>query len=96
MQLSRLEMETIINYNEEEKTANIYTHNKSLIAKLEKLSVERAGECKPAYNQNGSRGKSFDVPKKWIKITPTRIMTDEQLEKRREQAKHMRLAQKPL
>lgn len=30
MELSRYEQETIINYNEAEKTAAVYTHNKSL------------------------------------------------------------------
>jgi hypothetical protein len=91
MKLTKYEMETIINFNEEEKIANIYTHNSALIRRLEKLSIERPDECSVAYNQ-GSHGASFDVPKKWIKINPTRILSNEELQKRREQAQRMRLA----
>ena len=38
MTLTKLEQETIILYNEEEKTASVYTHNAKLIAKLKRLS----------------------------------------------------------
>ena len=38
MGLSRLEQETIILFNEAEPTAEIYTHNKKLREKLERLS----------------------------------------------------------
>ena len=38
MELSRLEQETIILFNEAEPTAEIYTHNKKLREKLERLS----------------------------------------------------------
>ena len=41
MNLSLYEQETIINYNEAEKTAGVYTHNKALRRKLERLSQER-------------------------------------------------------
>ena len=34
MNMARYEQETIINFNEEEKTAGIYTHNKALRQKL--------------------------------------------------------------
>jgi len=78
MQLSRLEQETIINYNMEEKTANIYTHDPALIRRLEKLCAERPDECKPGYNQNEPRGKSYDVPKGWIKVSPKRILSEKQ------------------
>ena len=37
MNLSLYEQETIINYNEEEATASIYTHNRALIRKLDKF-----------------------------------------------------------
>ena len=35
MKLTRYEKETIINFNEAEATANIYTHNGGLIRKLD-------------------------------------------------------------
>ena len=41
MNMARYEQETIINFNEEEKTAGIYTHNKALRQKL--ASAEQNG-----------------------------------------------------
>ena len=38
MNMARYEQETIINFNEEEKTAGIYTHNKMLRQKLAALA----------------------------------------------------------
>ena len=45
MNLSLYEQETIINYNEADSTASVYTHNKTLIRKLDKLAQERPGDC---------------------------------------------------
>ena len=39
MNMARYEQETIISFNEEEKTAGIYTHNKVLRQKLEARSA---------------------------------------------------------
>ncbi len=36
--LTRYEQETIINYNEGENTASVYTHSKALRRRLEKLA----------------------------------------------------------
>ena len=41
MNMARYEQETIINFNEEEKTAGIYTHNKILRQKLAALARDR-------------------------------------------------------
>lgn len=38
--LTKYEQETIINYNNEEKTASIFTYDKSLIRKLDKRLPE--------------------------------------------------------
>jgi len=95
MKLSRVEMETIINFNEAEPEANVYTHNSALIRRLEQLCKDRPDECKPGYNQNEPRGRSFDIPKKWLKVNPTRILTEEQLSQRRELAKRAFQAQNP-
>ena len=43
MNMARYEQETIIGFNEEEKTAGIYTHNKVLRQKLEALARDRPG-----------------------------------------------------
>ena len=41
MNMARYEQETIISFNEEEKTAGIYTHNKVLRQKLAALARDR-------------------------------------------------------
>ena len=47
MELTAYERETIINYNEGEPTASVYTHNRALRRTLDKLaqeSAQRGGE----------------------------------------------------
>lgn len=75
--LDKYERETIINFNEAEPTASVYTFNRSLQSKLNKLlgsnpdiSLKRADEEHAEYI----------VPKKWIKVSPPRQvnLTDEQ------------------
>ena len=46
MNMARYEQETIINFNEEEKTAGIYTHNKVLRQKLAALARDRPEDCR--------------------------------------------------
>lgn len=48
MNLTKYEQETIINYNNEEKTASIFTYDKSLIRKLDKRLAEMAERMKAA------------------------------------------------
>lgn len=65
MALSLYEKETIINYNEAESEANIYTASPAMKKRLEKL-----GEV---HETNG--GWEINVPKSWIKIAPPRKLT---------------------
>lgn len=69
MNLTKYEQETIINYNNEEKTASIFTYDKSLIRKLDKRLAEmsdmkliRRGEDFAEYSflRNGLRLCSQD------------------------------------
>ena len=46
MNMARYEQETIISFNEEEKTAGIYTHNKMLRQKLAALARDRPEDCR--------------------------------------------------
>lgn len=67
--LSNYEKETIINFNEGDQTASVYTYSRRLQNKLNKLvgvnpdiSIERQDdEC-----------TTYIVPKKWIKVSPPR------------------------
>ena len=78
MSLSLLERETIISFNEEEKTADIQTYNGALKRKMSTLCEARPDEAK--YKRTDEYGGMyFTVPKKWIKVNATRIPSEKQL-----------------
>lgn len=75
--LTSYERETIINFNEEEKVASVYTYNKSLRNKLNKL----LGVNQDIHLIRSSDEMSeFEVPKSWIKVSPPKQvnLSDEQ------------------
>lgn len=75
--LNKYERETIINYNEGEQTASVYTYNRALQNKLNKLL---GTEPDISIMRSGEEWTEYLVPKKWIKISPPRKInyTDEQ------------------
>lgn len=76
---SRLEQETIINFNEEEKVASVYTFNKTLQRRLAKLAEQYPDDCKREFDTWQPEGSvDYTVPKKWIKINPPRFVSDKQ------------------
>lgn len=82
--LTKSEKETVITYNEEEDTADIFTFNKALQRKLEKLTAERPAEVKLLEDyQDGSR--SFVIPKKYIKINASRKISSTRSKTRQKQ-----------
>lgn len=85
---SQYEKETIINFNEEEKTASVYTFNKHMLKKLKELSEIRPDECR-LESEGPEDAASFIVPKKWVRIRPSAKynLTDEQ---KKERADRMR------
>ena len=76
MNLTRYEQETIINFNEEERHASVYTHNKSLIKKLRLLSAQNPANVKMV--RDADYRAEYLIPKTWIRINAPRKMTDEQ------------------
>lgn len=70
--LSKYEQETIINYNEEDNAASVYTHNKALRRKLDKLTEEHPEECRFIRESRGGQAGDYIIPKSWIKIAPPR------------------------
>lgn len=89
--MTRLEQETIINYNEAEATATIYTHNGALIRKLEALADQRPEDAKRGRSFPDG-GREFTVPKRWVKVNAGPILTDEQRRAMAERAKNLRRA----
>lgn len=86
MNLTKYEQETIINYNNEEKTASIFTYDKSLIRKLDKRLAEMPDM---KLIRRGEDFAEYSLPKKWIKVAFPRQYSDEQ---RAEMAERMKTA----
>lgn len=72
MKLSLFEQETIINYNDGEKTASVYTHNKSLCRKLDALLTDKPEECQLVRECHDGQAREYSVPKRWIRVSPPR------------------------
>ncbi len=79
MKLSNIEKETIINFNEAECTASVYTHNAALKERLLKLCQTHPEQVRQTA-ANAWGGLTFELPKKWLKVTPPRKPTPAQLE----------------
>ena len=73
--LTRYEQETIFLYNQDEKTATIYTCNPSLIRKLDKY-CETSDEIWQKCADDVS--KTYVCPKKWLKVNMPQRLTEEQ------------------
>jgi hypothetical protein len=67
MELSKYEQETIINYNEDEDTASVYTYDKKLRKKLESLALKYPDKftLERAYPHGAA---TFIVPKRCVSI----------------------------
>ena len=76
--LSLYERETIINFNEAESTAGIYTHNVALRNKLLKLSQT---ETELRIIRQSEDMLEVDVPKKWIRVSPPKKLSKETRQK---------------
>lgn len=88
--LTRLEQETIINFNEAESVAEIFSYNNSLKRKLHSLCDKYPDQFlydKERSEENGCGGEFFRVPKKYITVASPRVLSEDQKEKKREQAK---------
>lgn len=92
MDLSLYERETIINFNEAESAANIYTHNKALRRTLDKLAQERPEYCKVDRVSHEGAAADYIIPKAWVKIRPPRIASVAQKVASRAAAEKAKLA----
>lgn len=77
MKLPKIEQETIINFNEAERTASVYTHNAALKRQLLVLCQTYPAQVRQtAANRWG--GLTFELPKKWLRVTPPRVLSPAQ------------------
>lgn len=94
MNLSRLEQETIITFNEAESFAEVFTHNGRLKRRLAELLEKRPEDVEYRGEDYGSQ--RYRVPKKWIKINPgyTRNLSEEEKEEIQQRMKDARTRKK--
>lgn len=78
MELTKYEQETIINYNQEEKTASCYTHDRALIRRLDRL-CEKHKEITLVRGADDRR--EYNFPKKWVKVRAPKQLSNELREK---------------
>lgn len=84
--LTKYEMETIVNYNAAEQTATVYTRDKAVMRKLDRL-VEAYPESYRLVEQT-EIDKTYSMPKSYVTYRKPRSVSTEQ----REQAR-LRMAQ---
>ena len=77
MKLTKMERETIINFTEAERTASIYTHNEALKRQLLELCRTHPEQVRQT-DANAWGGLSFELPKKWLKVSPPRVLSPAQ------------------
>ena len=76
MKLSAYERETIILFNETSEPAEVFTYNKKMIRKLERLARMFPDEFR-LKSDNGAGGMTYIVPKNRILISaPKRKVAD--------------------
>lgn len=84
--MSGYEKETVILFNEEEKVASVYTCNQKLKNKLSKLCCDYS---EITLDKQDDISMTFTVPKKWIKVSSPRKVSEEQRQKASERFKQM-------
>lgn len=85
--MTKQELETIIRYDETPDAAVVYTCSRALMRRLEKIAHDRPDECKLIRKGTGAECAEYTVPKKWISIRPTRIISDAERARLRERGR---------
>ena len=84
MNLSSIEQETIINYNQGEAEATVFTYDKALIRKLERLREKNPAVELLREEKTGAREYRF--PKRWLSIRHAAVLSEETVTKNRRNA----------
>ena len=77
MKLTNMERETIVTFNEAERTANFYTHNLVLQAQLQELCRKYPDQVRQTA-ANAWGGLTFELPKKWLRVKLPRVLSPAQ------------------
>ncbi len=79
MKRKNYEKESIFLFNEADRTASVYTHNAALIRQLTGLCSSHPEQVRH-IEDNGCGGLTFELPKKWLRIVPPRVLSAAQKE----------------
>ena len=77
MYLTLYERETIINFNEKESTASVFSCNRKLLRQMQEL-CEKYPELVHSASKSGSGGLTYTIPKKWVRIVPPQVRSEAQ------------------
>lgn len=80
--LSAIERETIINFNEAEPTATVYTYNRAMLKRISDLAERFPAEVE-LKNTDEWGGTTYTIPKRWVKVNGPRILSEAEKEQRR-------------
>ena len=83
--LTNMEKETIIIYNEADPSAEVFTYNSTLQRRLAALEQQRPQEVTRTARDDtdGQTSVTYTLPKSWVKINPTRTLSEEEKSKKR-------------
>ena len=80
--LTKYEMETVVNYNAGEQTATVYTRDKSVMRRLDRL-VEDYPDSYRLLRQTDI-DKTYSMPKSFVTYRKPRAVSNEQREQARQ------------
>lgn len=87
---TKIEQETIILFNEEEQTAEVYTFNDTLKARLKKLSKTDSNVKDITHKSDYENSKTYSLPKEYIRIVTARNVSEEERKRRAENMRNIR------
>ena len=80
--LTKYEMETVVNYNAGEQSATVYTRDRSVMRRLDRLVADYPDSYK-LLNQTDI-DKTYSMPKSYVNYRKPRAVSDEQREQARQ------------
>lgn len=80
--LTKCEKETVVNYNAGEQTATVYTRDKSVMRRLDRLVADYPDSYKLLNQTNID--KTYSMPKLYVTYRKPRAVSDEQREQARQ------------
>lgn len=85
--LTKYEMETVVNYNAAEQTATVYTRDKSVMRRLDRLVADYPDTYK-LINQTDI-DKTYSMPKSYVNYRKPRVLSSKQREQARQRMKKL-------